>query len=287
MTAAKEISARRHARLLLVAEHDALGVGGLNTALQAAVVTGAVPSSVQCSLRLRTGNGTERSPFPSQVFGPQLETCLATELDAIGLAATGPETLFGLLADACSQASQPLMVDANLIDRDGRLMVDDPAVDILRRHILSSATLFMANVHDLEVLTGRGADEVGGMKDGARRLHDLGASRVLVTGGRTEGHALDIYFDGEGIIEFGDDRIPVSSRLRGAGSCLLSAIAAARARQIELPQAIQQAKELTSAAIRAAAPSHWGPVVQPMAAAWSAMDMDPTPIVQPLDPGKD
>ena len=77
------------------------------------------------------------------------------------------------------------------------------------------------------------------MSDAARRLAERGAAGVLVTGGRRDGVAFDVYFDGE-IHVF--EHPLVATEMRGTGCLLAAALAAALARGIGPHDAIREAR---------------------------------------------
>jgi hydroxymethylpyrimidine/phosphomethylpyrimidine kinase len=81
----------------------------------------------------------------------------------------------------------------------------------------------------------------------------LGAKNAVVKGGHLEGPATDVLYDGKDFLTFTSERIN-SANTHGTGCTLASAIAASLAKGLDLPEAVQQAKDYVTAAIRTSFP---------------------------------
>ncbi|MCH7953625.1 MAG: bifunctional hydroxymethylpyrimidine kinase/phosphomethylpyrimidine kinase, partial [Chloroflexi bacterium] len=97
----------------------------------------------------------------------------------------------------------------------------------------------------------RNDDEI---REAARELAAMGARNVVIKGGHREGDTVtDVLFDGEAIHEFGGPRIETTST-HGTGCTFASAIATFLARGESVPDAVGQAKEYLTEALRRAYP---------------------------------
>lgn len=144
-----------------------------------------------------------------------------------------------------------LVVDPVMVATSGAELLRDDAVATLRDELLPMATVITPNLREAALLAGR--EEVcdrDAMKTAAADLRALGSDAVLVTGGHLEGDAVDILFDGEQYREFRARRVQASSAAHGTGCTLASAIAAALAGGVDLPDAVHNAKSLVTGALR-------------------------------------
>ncbi len=138
-----------------------------------------------------------------------------------------------------------------MVAASGDLLLDPAATASMRNLMLPLATLLTPNLREAEVLTGRPVTTVAEMRDAARALVDFGARAVLVKGGHLGGEAIDVFFDGHRLREFGAARIQ-SRNTHGTGCTLSAAIAAGLALGNELEAAIGTAKNYITTAIRTA-----------------------------------
>src|SRR5829696_8454129 len=87
------------------------------------------------------------------------------------------------------------VVDPVVRSTSGFDLIDDAALDALKRELLPLARVVTPNVPEAERLTGLTVRDRGGMLEAARALRALGARAVLVKGGHLEGDAVDLLLD--------------------------------------------------------------------------------------------
>ena len=148
----------------------------------------------------------------------------------------------------------PAVIDPVLVNRTGAPIFDAAALDAMRSSLLPLAAVVTPNTREAALLTGLDISAGGDLKRAARVLvEELGARNALVKGGRVEGPATDVLYDGSDFLTFTSERIDTPNN-HGSGCALASAIAAGLARGLDLPAAVQQAKRYVTAAMRAAFP---------------------------------
>lgn len=143
----------------------------------------------------------------------------------------------------------PLVVDPVMISKHGMPLIADEARAALRTKLLPRARLVTPNTHEAEALTGIAVRDAATMREAARRICDLGARAVLVKGGHLKGEARDVLLDGGAWHEYTAPRID-TPHTHGTGCTYSAAITALLARGMELPEAVRQAKEWLTEAIR-------------------------------------
>ena len=87
------------------------------------------------------------------------------------------------------------------------------------------------------------------MREAARRIVDMGAGAVVVKGGHREGPATDLFYDGNRFTEFSAERFDTVNT-HGTGCTFASAAAAGLAQGKTVLDAVAQAKEYVTEAIR-------------------------------------
>jgi hydroxymethylpyrimidine/phosphomethylpyrimidine kinase len=143
----------------------------------------------------------------------------------------------------------PLVVDPVCASQHGDPLLAPQAIGALTSRLFPRADLVTPNLGEVKVLTGLSVDDVAGMREAARRLHDLGPRWVLVKGGHLTGDtAIDVLYDGRDFRELSAPR-RATPHTHGTGDTLAAATAAALAQGAELVEAVQQGKAFVTAAV--------------------------------------
>lgn len=156
------------------------------------------------------------------------------------------ETVAALIKDS---SIKNITVDPVMIGKlDSKLLRDD-AIDALINSLIPRATIITPNVPEASLLLGgRDLASVDDLKRAAIDLYALGADNVLVKGGRLEGPAIDVLYDGETISTFEAPRIDTVNT-SGAGCTYSAAIAGNLAKGEPIAEAVRLAKSFVTTAI--------------------------------------
>ena len=244
-------------RVLTIAGSDS----GAGAGIQADLKTfGALGVFGTCAITTVTAQNTvgvdAALPMPSAMVEAQIDAIMAD----IGADAVKTGMLPG--ADIIRCVAQRLefhavataVIDPVLVNRTGTRLFDDDALDAMRSTLFPKATVVTPNTREASLLTGLDINTQDDLKNAAKALvEELGARNAVVKGGRMEGPATDVLYDGSDFLTFTSERI-YTPHNHGTGCTLASAIAAGLARGLALPVAVQQAKDYVTAAMRASFP---------------------------------
>jgi hydroxymethylpyrimidine/phosphomethylpyrimidine kinase len=149
-----------------------------------------------------------------------------------------------------------LVIDPILKSSSGADLLDGAGTRLLIEKLIPLAHVLTPNVDEAAALTGLKIDDLDGMRAAATRLHDLGATAVVITGGHLE-KATDLlsYKSGRGIEQevFKAER-QRSNSTHGTGCAFATAMACHLALDRGLAEATLLAKTYVSAAIAAGHP---------------------------------
>ena len=143
------------------------------------------------------------------------------------------------------------VVDPVVRSTSGHDLIDDDALDALKRELLPLARVITPNVPEAERVTGMRITNEEQMRRAAALMRGMGARAVLVKGGHLAGDALDLLDDGGDVRLFRAPRIKTDST-HGTGCTLAAAVAACLARGLSLAESVDAAKRFVTAAIRRA-----------------------------------
>jgi hydroxymethylpyrimidine kinase/phosphomethylpyrimidine kinase len=145
-----------------------------------------------------------------------------------------------------------LVVDPVVRSTSGYDLIDDDALDALKRELLPLARVLTPNVPEAERITGLNVTDVEGMLRAARVMREMGARAVLVKGGHLAGdEAVDVLNDDGEITYLSAPRIETTAT-HGTGCTLAAGIAACLARGLSLEEAVASAKRFVTVAIKRA-----------------------------------
>ena len=199
-------------------------------------------------------------PLPPSLVVRQLVTVLSDYgAGAIKIGFTGRAELIKELASALAAyltgAERPwLVVDPVLVNHRREPLFSPDVVGAYLAHLFPLADLVTPNWTEAGLLAGRPITGRGDIDTAARRLQELGARRVLVTGWVEGEEIVDVYWDGDTVEARPRPRLQTSNT-HGSGDTLSAAIVAFLARGFTLPLAIDRACRFTAAAIAGA--RHW------------------------------
>jgi hydroxymethylpyrimidine/phosphomethylpyrimidine kinase len=149
-----------------------------------------------------------------------------------------------------ANSALPSVLDPVSCSSSGFDLIDKAGFDFLRDQLLKRVSVVTPNLFEAAALTGLKVENQDGMKAAARKIIEMGARAVVVTGGHLD-KAVDVYFDGTELEAFVGDRVKPDNS-HGSGCTFSSAVAANLALGRQLRDAVVLAKAFVTEAIRKA-----------------------------------
>lgn len=179
------------------------------------------------------------------------------ELAAVRIGMLGSGKVARAVADFLEKAKLTnIVLDPVIKSSSGADLIDASGTRVLIERLLPLATVLTPNVDEASALTGIAVTNLDQMRLAAAKLHEMGVSSVVVTGGHLE-KAIDLlsFTTSQGIQQevFKSDR-QESNSTHGTGCAFATAICCHLARGRGLPEAVLLAKAYVSAAIANAHP---------------------------------
>ncbi|WP_456271117.1 bifunctional hydroxymethylpyrimidine kinase/phosphomethylpyrimidine kinase [Bacillus sp. AK031] len=143
-----------------------------------------------------------------------------------------------------------IIVDPVMIAKGGSPLLQEEAIEALRKKLIPLSTVITPNIPEAEVITGMKIDSFSRRKEAANAMIELGAQSVVIKGGHDESDSADdLFYDGVTFETFSKPRLHTSNT-HGTGCTFSAAIAAQLAKGHSLQQAIQVAKSFIHEAIK-------------------------------------
>jgi hydroxymethylpyrimidine/phosphomethylpyrimidine kinase len=263
-------------RLLTIAGSDSGGGAGIQADLKAFARAGAHGMSAITAITAQnTVAVTAVYPLPPAAIVAQVRA-VAEDIgvDAVKIGMLGTAETIAAVVEALELVGDaPVVLDPVMVAESGGRLLDESAEDALRTLLLPRVAVVTPNVPEARVLAGvpegapevpEGAPEVPegapGVPEGApedqggepealaRRIQALGPGVVVVTGGHRE-QAIDVFFDGDRVVELAGERFP-DGAAHGSGCTHSSTLAARLACGDDPLEAARVAKQVASEAVR-------------------------------------
>lgn len=146
---------------------------------------------------------------------------------------------------------QKLVVDPVMVSRTGAQLIDDRAIASLQNKLIPRAIVVTPNRYEAQLLSGMEINTLEDMKSAAKIVQQLGATTVLVKGGGMAGklRGIDVWFDGKSWETLETETVETNNT-HGTGCTLSAAIAANLALGKDLLEAVREAKNYVTTALK-------------------------------------
>ncbi|KQC09455.1 MAG: hypothetical protein APR62_02375 [Smithella sp. SDB] len=243
-------------KVLCIGGSDSSGGAGIQADLKAVSACGCHGLSVITAVTAQNSHGVQYiHPVPQKFILAQLDSVLGDiGADAVKtgmlLTAGAVETVVRKIKE---YHLEKLVVDPVMIAKGGHSLMQGQAREVLVKKLLPQTFVLTPNIPEAEVLAQCSIRTVAAMGKAAVIIHKMGARNVLIKGGHIPGikkyGALDILFNGDRCYKFSSPWID-SSDTHGTGCTYASVLASALARGKNIIDAVWQAKDMVTAAIK-------------------------------------
>jgi hydroxymethylpyrimidine/phosphomethylpyrimidine kinase len=245
--------------VLTIAGFDPSSGAGVSADIKTIAAHGCYGVACITALTVQSTAGVRRVEAVDAGLVTETLTELASDLQiaAVHIGMLGSANVVRAVVDFLAAHKIPnVVLDPVLKSSSGADLVDAAGVRLLIDKLLPLATIVTPNIDEASSLTGLPVTDPEQMRAAARKLHDMGASAVVVTGGHLE-KAIDLLsFTGSRGIEqelFKSARLK-STSTHGTGCAFATAVACHLAMGRGLPEAVLLAKAYVAAAIGNAHP---------------------------------
>ncbi len=242
-------------RVLVVAGSDSGGGAGIQGDIKTITVLGGYASTAITALTAQNTQGVFGIHEVPVAF---LEQQMRLVLEDIGAdciktgmlhSAEVIETVANVLAD---YPEIPLVLDPVMVAKGGAPLLQQQALEALKTRLIPRAAVITPNIPEAELLLGGEKIRAGELTKAAKALLLLGSQAVLLKGGHLEGEQVT-----DKLVSHANSQAFASVRINtlhthGTGCTLASAIATGIAQGLELPDAVERARDYVHEAIRTA-----------------------------------
>ena len=239
--------------VLTIAGSDSGGGAGIQADLKTITLLGSYGMSAITALTAQNSTGVSSiHPCPAEFVAEQIEATLSDfGADVIKTGMLFSEEIVQIVASSLKDYAIPAVVDPVMIAKGGAPLLKPDAIQCMKGEIIPRAFLLTPNLPEAEALVGFPVRNENDMEKAAVRLQEMGARYVLLKGGHLESSAVDLLLSGGKIHRFPSERFE-TQHTHGTGCTYAAAIVSFLAQGEPIEQAVGQAKQFISEAIRTA-----------------------------------
>ncbi len=248
----------KYSRVLTIAGSDSGGGAGIQADIKSISACGAYAATAITAVTVQNTLGVEAvHAVPLEVIEGQIEAVLSDiGADAIKIGMLHSSEVVDVVCRMIDKYEPRYVVlDPVMVSTSGHRLIEESAVESLRRDLMPRATIITPNLPEAEILLGR---KILGQEDyeaAVRELAALSGVSVLLKAGHLNGDLLtDVLYDAtnETIHSLTGVKIDTPNK-HGTGCTLSSSIAAYLAQGMSLWDSVRSAKEYLEGAIRSGA----------------------------------
>ena len=249
----KETDFRKRKTALTIAGSDSSGGAGIQADIKTMMANGVYAMSAVTALTAQNTQCVAAVLNVTPEFLAQELGCVFDDIfpDAVKTGMLSSAELVRVTAAKLKEyRAKNIVVDPVMISTSGSRLLDEEAVGVMKEELFPLAALVTPNIPEAEVLSGKKISTAEDMAAAAELISRNYKTSVLLKGGHSIADANDLlYRNGSGIWIEGQ-RIE-NPNTHGTGCTLSSAIAAGLAKGYGLEEAVRQAKNYLSDALRA------------------------------------
>jgi hydroxymethylpyrimidine/phosphomethylpyrimidine kinase len=254
----KQGHARKYYRVLTIAGSDSSGGAGIQADLKTISALGCYGMSVITALTAQNTKGVSGIHAVPASFAADQMAAVFTDIgaDAVKIGMLFSVQLIEVVAAQLQKyRAKNIVLDPVMVAQSGDTLLQEEAIDALKKHLMPLADVITPNIPEAEVLLNCKVKNLQDMRDAAKALSYPGTQGVLIKGGHLSknGSTDFLYLSRENrTVMLKEDRIKTRNN-HGTGCTLSSAIAAYMAKGFKIEDAVRQAKIYITKAIRAGA----------------------------------
>ncbi len=244
----------KYKRVLSIAGSDSCGGAGIQADIKTIMACGCYATTAITAVTVQNTLGvTAVHPVPLDVIEGQIEAVLSdVGADAIKVGMLHSAAVVEIVCRAIDKfRPSHVVVDPVMVSTSGHRLIEESAVEMLRRELIPRASIITPNIPEAELLIGRAIEGAADFDCAVRELSELGCRGVLLKAGHLEDNILtDLFLAPDGEIHLLSAERVESRNTHGTGCTLSSAVAAHLALGFDYAEAVRRAKEYLLGALR-------------------------------------
>ena len=238
---------------LSIAGSDCSGGAGIQADLKTMTMNGVFAMSAITALTAQNTTGVRGILEVDPEFLAQQIDAVFEDIrpDAVKIGMVASTGLIEMIAQRLRfHQAENIVVDPVMVATSGAKLIEDAAVETLKKELLPLAAVVTPNIPEGEILSGMKISSREDMEKAAKVISETYSCAVLLKGGHSITDANDLLY-ADGALHWFRGRRIQNPNTHGTGCTLSSAIAANLAKGYTLTDSVKRAKDYISGALAA------------------------------------
>ena len=214
-------------KVLIIAGSDSSGGAGIQADIKTVTSLGsyAMTAITAVTAQNTTGVNSIVGIEPKDISKQILFTCRDIKPDAIKIGMLHSEKVIrSVIRSLKLIKTSKIILDPVMVAKGGARLIDDKAINILKKQLIKKVSLITPNIPEAEVLTNLKIKNTQNMIQAAHILLSIGAKNVLIKGGHLKSKiVIDAFVNKKEIKLFSNKKLKTKNT-HGTGCTLSSAI---------------------------------------------------------------
>lgn len=237
---------------MTIAGSDSGGCAGIQADLKTFSALGVFGTSVITSVTAQNTLGVNNVfNLPLNIISDQVDAVIKDiGADAVKTGMLATAEIISVVSKKIKEYNiKNLIVDPVMVSTSGHVLLEESALNTLKKELLPLARVITPNMKEAEVLSGQQVKTLEDMKNASRIIYEMGANNVVVKGGHLINEAVDVHYDGHNFNYILVQRIDTKNT-HGTGCTFASAVAAYIAKGYNVKNSTVRAKIYLNGALR-------------------------------------
>tara|TARA_B100000965_G_C19570864_1_gene749068 strand:+ start:359 stop:1171 length:813 start_codon:yes stop_codon:yes gene_type:complete len=215
-------------KILIIAGSDSSGGAGIQADIKTITALGSYAMTAVTAITVQNTTGVKSviAISPKEIEKQILFTCKDIKPDAIKIGMLHSSKVILSVSKALNKIkTKKIILDPVMVAKGGFKLINEKAIQTLKKKLLRKAYLITPNIPEAEVLTKTRIKNSKEMVQAANILLKLGVKNVLIKGGHTKSNTIkDVFVSKNNLTIFKNKKIKTKNT-HGTGCTLSSAIA--------------------------------------------------------------
>ena len=214
-------------KILIIAGSDSSGGAGIQADIKTVTSLGSYAMTAITAITSQNTTGVKSiTPVNSREISRQIEfTAKDIKPDAIKIGMLHSKDVINSVIKSLKMIkAKKIILDPVMVAKGGKKLINDSAIKILKKNLISKVDLITPNIPEAEVLTNSKISNIQDVISAGKHLIKLGVKNVLIKGGHLNSkNVQDVFINKKEIKIFKNKKINTKNS-HGTGCTLSSAI---------------------------------------------------------------
>ena len=216
-----------NSKVLIIAGSDSSGGAGIQADIKTITALGSYAMTAITAITAQNTTGVKSIvPIPvKEILNQILFTAKDIKPDAIKIGMLHSSKVIDAVIKSLESINvNKLVIDPVMVAKGGAKLIDNKAINLLKKKLIKKASLITPNIPEAEILTNTTIRRNEDMIFAAHKLIEIGANNVLIKGGHLASSTVQDIFVSKSDIKIFNSKRYDTKNTHGTGCTLSSAI---------------------------------------------------------------